>query len=106
VECKDLEVEIRIGRWRIKRCVKGPQDQLPSSFFLPLLSNDYDGGPTEAHLEEIKKGKPSKVRIMSRAETDDGKRIWLHEGAQVLLDAEDGREDHRWPLRCAQERGT
>src|SRR5262249_3191274 len=29
-----------------------------------------------------------------------------HEGAQVLIDAEDGQEEHLWPLRCAQERGT
>ena len=109
-ELLDDGSEVRVGEWHLP-CCKEQRDKLPKSFFEPLFVEGNSPGSIQTFVEEATEPnstspRTSRIRINSRAFAPDGTHIWLHEGAQVVLDAEDGDEGHMWPLNCSQERGS
>jgi hypothetical protein len=132
MEVSQNAYDIRVGDWQFVQ-----PGSLPSTAFVPLFSEPYGRGPIRAYVEGVTPGAnpyPSKIRIVSYG-VQNGKEAWLHDAAQVVLEAEliDGQQrficastkenecssrmlrsglnykviqlQPRWALDCTQDRG-
>ena len=114
--------EVRVGDWRFMQPAG-----IPSTAFLPLFSKTYKSGQIKVYVEDVvddpndpDKGYPKSIRIVSQPVVNS-KLAYLHDAAQVVLEAgiADGRErwvrdeqqsEYRkllpnWALDCEQSRG-
>lgn len=93
----------------------------PESAFLPLFTLGYAAGPTKSYVEELDASRvyPARIRINSKTYREGRARpVWLHEAAQVVLEAKDGApkdcpnkqancpKEPQWPLKCDEVEGS
>jgi hypothetical protein len=101
---KHGNTDVRIGEWEFTSETVGNL----TAAFPPLFTEPYDAGRIHVYVDDVSSDSsyPTKLRIVSNTRLEGRTRpVWLHEQAQVVLQAEQGGSPD-WALTCFGDEGT
>lgn len=99
--------DVRIGEWPLHS-----KEEFENAK-LPLFTQNYQSGQIRAYIDEVDSNSlPKSIRLVTETPgTGRNRMVWLHEGAQIILEGKDGtpadpKDPAAWALKCDQESGS